>query len=373
MWYVRPLNIMMRGFPTRYHILLHELNLIIIYLQNEKCMTRNRLPFPLPYTYRIVDVNGLVDPGQRKHDMGLAVTDVTYLYTQEQSRCRQEGKLDKPQYSGHIFGKRQGNTSVCSMHRNSRPGRLKHQCTQQSLSLHSETLVYSCHYHHSLKHQCTQQSLSLQPKTPVYTAVTMTTAWNTNVHSSHYHYSLKHQCTQQSLSLQPETPMHTAVTITTVWNTSAHNSHYHYSLKHQCTQQSLSVQPKTSIYTAVTIISAGNINVHSQYHNSLKHQCTQQSVSLQVEIVREPGGPTVHPPPPPPPPPGTFHYGSEMYLRVSRTQSYLFPWQPLGCTGVIALCARVPLAFSQSLTECRSLMHHLNRLYIIILWYNGPM
>ena len=45
---------------------------------------------------------------------------------------------------------------------------------------------------------------------------------------------------------------------------------------------------------------------------------------------------------PPPPPPGTFHDGSKMYLRVSRTQSHLFPGKPLGCTGVIALCARVP-------------------------------
>ena len=46
--------------------------------------------------------------------------------------------------------------------------------------------------------------------------------------------------------------------------------------------------------------------------------------------------------PPPLPPPGTFHYGPKMYLRVSRTQSRLFPGQSLGCTGVIALCARVP-------------------------------
>ena len=41
-------------------------------------------------------------------------------------------------------------------------------------------------------------------------------------------------------------------------------------------------------------------------------------------------------------PPETFHYGPKMYLRVSRTQSHLFPGQPLGCTGVTALCARVP-------------------------------
>ena len=35
-------------------------------------------------------------------------------------------------------------------------------------------------------------------------------------------------------------------------------------------------------------------------------------------------------PPPPPRPPGTFHYDPKMYLRVSRTQSHLFPGQPLG-------------------------------------------
>ena len=68
------------------------------------------------------------------------------------------------------------------------------------------------------------------------------------------------------------------------------------------------------------------------------------SKSVLFLIVREPGGPTVQPPHPPPPhpPPRTFHYGPKMYLRVSRTQSHLFPGQPLGCTGVIALCARVP-------------------------------
>ena len=56
------------------------------------------------------------------------------------------------------------------------------------------------------------------------------------------------------------------------------------------------------------------------------------------QVVTEPGEPTEHPPSPP----GTFHYGPKMYLRVSRTQSHLFSGQPLGCTGVTALCARVP-------------------------------
>ena len=46
-------------------------------------------------------------------------------------------------------------------------------------------------------------------------------------------------------------------------------------------------------------------------------------------------------PPPHPPLPGTFHSGPKMCLRVSRTQSHLFPGQPLGCTGVVALCARI--------------------------------
>ena len=41
-------------------------------------------------------------------------------------------------------------------------------------------------------------------------------------------------------------------------------------------------------------------------------------------------------------PPKTYDYGPKMYFRVSWTQSHLFPGQPLGCTGVIALCARVP-------------------------------
>ena len=61
-----------------------------------------------------------------------------------------------------------------------------------------------------------------------------------------------------------------------------------------------------------------------------------EEVWRKKHIVREPGGPTVHPPL------GTFHYGSKMYLRVSQTQSHLFPGKPLGCTAVIALCARVP-------------------------------
>ena len=63
---------------------------------------------------------------------------------------------------------------------------------------------------------------------------------------------------------------------------------------------------------------------------------------LLYTVVREPGGPTVHPPPPPPPLPGTFHNGPKMYFRVSRTQSHLLPGHPLEYTGVIALCARVP-------------------------------
>ena len=67
----------------------------------------------------------------------------------------------------------------------------------------------------------------------------------------------------------------------------------------------------------------------------------QKGNENKAQLVREPGGPTVHLPPPPPPP-GTFHYGPKMYLRVSRTQSHLFPGKPLGYTGVIALCARAP-------------------------------
>ena len=66
----------------------------------------------------------------------------------------------------------------------------------------------------------------------------------------------------------------------------------------------------------------------------------RKSLKLSLNhIVREPGGPTEHPPSSPP---GTFHYGPKMYLRVSWTQFHLFPGQPLGCTGVTALCATVP-------------------------------
>ena len=42
----------------------------------------------------------------------------------------------------------------------------------------------------------------------------------------------------------------------------------------------------------------------------------------RAKLVREPGGPTLHPPPSPL---GTFHDGPKMSLRVSRTQSHLFP------------------------------------------------
>ena len=31
-----------------------------------------------------------------------------------------------------------------------------------------------------------------------------------------------------------------------------------------------------------------------------------------------------------------------------------------------------PLAFTRALTERRTLVHHLNHLYIIVLWHNGP-
>ena len=55
-------------------------------------------------------------------------------------------------------------------------------------------------------------------------------------------------------------------------------------------------------------------------------------------ILQEPAGPAVPPFPTPTPTP----YGPKMYLRVSWAKSHLFPGQLLGCTGVIALCARVP-------------------------------
>ena len=70
-------------------------------------------------------------------------------------------------------------------------------------------------------------------------------------------------------------------------------------------------------------------------------QSREMSHRRTRHLVRESKGPTVHPPPPPSPT-GTFHYGPKMYLRVSRSQLHLFPGQPMGCTGVTALYARVP-------------------------------
>ena len=74
---------------------------------------------------------------------------------------------------------------------------------------------------------------------------------------------------------------------------------------------------------------------------------------------------------PSPPNPGTFHYGSKMYLRVSWTQSHLFPGQPLGCTGATAVAQGYPLAFTRVLTERRSLMLHWITC-TFFLWHNGP-
>ena len=60
------------------------------------------------------------------------------------------------------------------------------------------------------------------------------------------------------------------------------------------------------------------------------------------ESPEDPPCTSTPPPSPAPSSPGTFHYGPKVYLRVSQTQSHLFPGQPLGCTRVTALCARVP-------------------------------
>ena len=106
------------------------------YLQLGMCVTHQPLPYspPLPSSsqvqQKIVGVNDFVDPGDSKHEMVSAMIDMTYQYMQDQSCCRQDGKPDRPQCSGHTSGRRQGSTSVCSLHRDSRHCRLKHQCTQ---------------------------------------------------------------------------------------------------------------------------------------------------------------------------------------------------------------------------------------------------
>ena len=88
-------------------------------------------------------------------------------------------------------------------------------------------------------------------------------------------------------------------------------------------------------------------------------------------IVREPGGLTVHPPTPTP----------------QQEPSTMVPKCTLGCPEHNLTCSPnshwdalelqpfaqgYPLAFTQALTERRSLMRHLNHLYIIFLWHNGP-
>ena len=91
-----------------------------------------------------------------------------------------------------------------------------------------------------------------------------------------------------------------------------------------------------------------------------------------------PGGPPVLPSPPLPPPPSpseTYHYGPSMYLKVSQIQSHLFPVQPLGCTGVMALCASVlscvqPIAdWAQgTIALFTSLVHHWPKCLTYASW-----
>ena len=82
-------------------------------------------------------------------------------------------------------------------------------------------------------------------------------------------------------------------------------------------------------------------------------------------LVREPGGPTVHPTTP-----GTFHDGPLMYLRVSQTRLHVSPDNHWDALELQPFVQWYPLAFTQALTERRSLMHHLNQC-IIVLWHNG--
>ena len=86
-----------------------------------------------------------------------------------------------------------------------------------------------------------------------------------------------------------------------------------------------------------------------------------------ANVVREPGGPTEHTPPPPP---------------LPQEPSTMVPKCTLGCPEHNLTCSPdshwdalelqpfaqgYPLAFTRALTERRSLMRHLNHLYIIIL------
>ena len=76
-------------------------------------------------------------------------------------------------------------------------------------------------------------------------------------------------------------------------------------------------------------------------------------------------GPTVHHP-------ETCWYGPKMYLRVSRAQSHLFPRQPLGCTWVRTLCARVPPG-NQPFANRAQFTNTLSKSQIrYFLWHTGP-
>ena len=93
-------------------------------------------------------------------------------------------------------------------------------------------------------------------------------------------------------------------------------------------------------------------------------------------LVRELRRTTVQPLPPPPPPPPPPQPPRNLPLWSQNV-----PW---GVPNTISLvprtamwmhCSYSPLrkgTLSQSLTERRSLMHHLNHLYIIVLLHNGP-
>ena len=91
--------------------------------------------------------------------------------------------------------------------------------------------------------------------------------------------------------------------------------------------------------------------------------------SVPSVLVTEPGEPTEHPPPPP------------------QEPSTMVPKCTLGCPENNLTCSPdshwdalelqpfaqgYPLALARALTERRLLIRHLNHLYIIVLWHNGP-
>ena len=90
----------------------------------------------------------------------------------------------------------------------------------------------------------------------------------------------------------------------------------------------------------------------------------EQEANAETEkavVVREPGGPTVHSPQEPSTMVPECTLGCPKHNLTCSPDSH---WDAL---ELQSFAQGYPLAFTRALTERRSLMHHLNHLYIIVL------